>query len=90
MVCLGIFLLGDILCGFSTSALQLYIFRAVAGIGGGGINSLCMVIVSDIVSFKERGKVYLTYYINLLQYQGFMGTAVALGSGLVMFKHDFI
>jgi MFS family permease len=58
MVCLGIFLIGDVLCGVSSNAVELYIFRAVAGIGGGGINSLCMVIVSDIVSFKERGKVW--------------------------------
>jgi MFS family permease len=59
MTCLGIFMLGDLLCGFSRSAIQLYIFRAIAGIGGGGINSLCMIIVSDIVSLKDRGKVFI-------------------------------
>ena len=57
MICLTIFMLGDLLCGFSRSAIQLYVFRAIAGIGGGGINSLCMIIVSDIVSLKDRGKV---------------------------------
>lgn len=57
MTCLVIFMLGDLLCGFSQSAIQLYIFRAIAGIGGGGINSLCKIIISDIVSLKDRGKV---------------------------------
>ncbi|KAG9128124.1 hypothetical protein FRC07_004740, partial [Ceratobasidium sp. 392] len=53
------------------TAVWLFIARAISGIGGGGINSLCMIIMSDIVSLKERGK-----------YQGFLGAAVALGSGI--------
>jgi MFS family permease len=59
LVCLGIFTLGDLLCGFARTEIQLYVFRAIAGIGGGGINSLCMIIVSDICSLKDRGKVVL-------------------------------
>ena len=59
LVCLGIFSLGDLLCGFARTEIQLYVFRAIAGIGGGGINSLCMIIVSDICSLKDRGKVIL-------------------------------
>jgi MFS family permease len=35
---------------------MLYIFRALAGIANGGIMSLAMMIVSDIVTLKERGK----------------------------------
>jgi MFS family permease len=42
----------------------------VAGIGGGGINSLSMIIVSDVVPLRERGK-----YLTLL------GIGIALGSG---------
>lgn len=30
--------------------------RAVAGLGGGGINTLTTVIVSDLVPLRERGK----------------------------------
>ena len=59
LICLGIFMLGDLLCGFARSEIQLYFFRAIAGVGGGGINSLCMIIVSDICSLKDRGKVSL-------------------------------
>src|SRR5579859_6208591 len=43
MSCLAIFTLGDLLCGFARTEIQLYVFRAIAGIGGGGINSLCMI-----------------------------------------------
>jgi MFS family permease len=83
MTCLVIFMLGDLLCGFSQSAIQLYIFRAIAGIGGGGINSLCKIIISDIVSLKDRGKVSDMLTVLIWQYAGIMGIAVALGSGAV-------
>ncbi|KAG9101582.1 hypothetical protein FRC06_002810, partial [Ceratobasidium sp. 370] len=66
-----LFTIGNLLCGFAQSAVWLFVARAISGIGGGGINSLCMIIMSDIVSLKERGK-----------YQGFLGAAIALGSGV--------
>jgi MFS family permease len=59
----------DLLCGFSQNATMLYIFRALAGIANGGITSLSMMIVSDIVTLKERGK-----------YQGILGACVGLGN----------
>jgi MFS family permease len=67
-----LFALGNILCGFAKSAVWLFISRGVSGVGGGGINSLVMIVISDIVSMKERGK-----------YQGLIGAAVATGSGIV-------
>lgn len=57
--------------GFSQNAIWLYCCRAVAGIGGGGINSLSMIIVSDVVAMKDRGAA-----------QGLLGIAISLGSGL--------
>lgn len=59
----------DLLCGFSQDATMLYIFRALAGVANGGITSLSMMIVSDIVTLKERGK-----------YQGILGACVGLGN----------
>jgi MFS family permease len=53
---LFLFVLGDLLCGFAQSGVWLYACRGIAGIGGGGINSLSMIIVSDVVSVRERGK----------------------------------
>lgn len=57
--------------GFAKNAIWLYCCRAVAGIGGGGINSLSMIIVSDVVAMKDRGAA-----------QGLLGIAISLGSGL--------
>lgn len=55
-ICLALMAIGDLLCGFSKTAVQFYAFRGVAGIGGGGINSLVMIIVSDITNLQNRGK----------------------------------
>ena len=48
--------LGDLGCGFVRTDIQLFVLRAIAGIGGGGINSLVMIIVSDITTLQNRGK----------------------------------
>ncbi|KAK4689043.1 hypothetical protein P7C73_g1064, partial [Tremellales sp. Uapishka_1] len=68
---LGLFAFGDLLAGFATNKIWLYCARAVAGIGGGGINSLSMIIVSDVVTVRERGK-----YLTLL------GIGIATGSAV--------
>ena len=48
--------LGDLLCGFAKTGPQLYVFRSISGVGTGGIMSLTMMIVSDIVTLENRGK----------------------------------
>ncbi|RFU23870.1 hypothetical protein B7463_g12468, partial [Scytalidium lignicola] len=69
LFCVGILIVGDILCGFAQNPTWLYVCRALSGIGGGGISSLVQIIVSDLVSLKERGK-----------YQGVLSGAIGLGS----------
>jgi MFS family permease len=56
IVCLVLMAVGDPACGFARNAVQLFAFRSVAGIGGGGVNSLVMIIVSDITTLENRGK----------------------------------
>jgi hypothetical protein len=56
LICLALMALGDLGCGFAQTSIQLFVLRAVAGIGGGGINSLVMIIVSDITTLQNRGK----------------------------------
>lgn len=51
-----IFFLGSLASSLSENALQLVIFRAITGIGGGGLMTIAQVIVSDVVTLKERGK----------------------------------
>lgn len=56
LLCLALLALGDLGCGFAKTAEQLFALRAIAGVGGGGINSLVMIIVSDITTLHNRGK----------------------------------
>ncbi|KAI4946024.1 hypothetical protein J4E91_007466 [Alternaria rosae] len=70
LISLMLMALGDLGCGFAKTAVQLFVLRAIAGIGGGGINSLVMIIVSDITTLQNRGK-----------YQGWLGAVIALGNG---------
>ena len=61
--------LSDLACGLSVNATMLYVFRGLAGVANGGITSLTMMIVSDVVTLQERGK-----------YQGILGAMVGLGN----------
>lgn len=66
-----IFFFGSLAASLATSAMQLILFRALTGIGGGGLMSVAQMIVSDIVPLRERGK-----------YQGILGSVVALANGV--------
>ncbi|CAK7210399.1 hypothetical protein SBRCBS47491_000771 [Sporothrix bragantina] len=59
----------DLGCGLSHSPAAFYVCRALAGIGGGGITNLSMIIVSDVVTLEQRGR-----------YQGIIGAMVGLGN----------
>ena len=51
-----IFLVGSVLSGLSNSMVMLIAFRAVQGLGSGGLMVGAQAIVGDIVSPRERGK----------------------------------
>jgi EmrB/QacA subfamily drug resistance transporter len=51
-----IFLAGSILSGLSQSMIELILFRAIQGLGAGGLMVGAQAIVGDIVSPRERGK----------------------------------
>ncbi|HUA94152.1 MAG TPA: MFS transporter [Acidimicrobiales bacterium] len=51
-----IFLLGSVLSGLSSSMLELIIFRALQGLGGGGLMVGAQTIVGDVVSPRDRGR----------------------------------
>jgi EmrB/QacA subfamily drug resistance transporter len=51
-----IFLIGSVLSGISTSMFELIAFRAVQGLGSGGLMVGAQAIVGDIVSPRERGR----------------------------------
>lgn len=53
---LTIFFIGSLASSLAQSVLQLTIFRAFTGIGGGGLMTVAQLIVSDVVPLRERGK----------------------------------
>jgi EmrB/QacA subfamily drug resistance transporter len=64
-----IFLIGSALSGLSQSMTELIAFRAVQGVGGGGLIVLAQAIVGDIVPPRERGR-----------YQGAFGAVFGVAS----------
>ncbi|WP_394781728.1 MDR family MFS transporter [Undibacterium sp.] len=63
----AIFVAGSVLCAMAPSMLWLIVFRAIQGIGGGGLNSLVMAIVGDLIPARQRA-----------QYQSLMGIVPAI------------
>ena len=55
-VAMGLFLVGSVLCGLSQTMMQLVIFRAIQGIGAGGVMPMAFIIIGDMFSFEERAK----------------------------------
>jgi len=53
----AIFLVGSALCGLAHSFGQLIIFRAIQGLGAGGVMPVAITIVGDIYKLEERGRV---------------------------------
>lgn len=53
---IGIFLLGTLLSGLSTTMGQLILFRAIQGLGAGALVPLGMTIIGDIYTVQERAK----------------------------------
>ncbi len=51
-----IFLIGSMLCGFATNMLMLILFRALQGLGGGGLMVGAQAVIADVVPPRERGK----------------------------------
>jgi len=51
-----IFLIGSALCGLAQTIVQLSIFRAIQGIGGGALMPIAFTIIFDIFPPEKRGK----------------------------------
>ena len=56
IVAISIFLFGSLLCGFAADMFQLAAFRAVQGIGAGGLFALALTVLADIVPPRERAR----------------------------------
>ncbi|MEA2384791.1 MAG: hypothetical protein QOH72_4762 [Solirubrobacteraceae bacterium] len=63
VVSISIFLLGSLLCGVAQSMGQLIAFRALQGVGAGGLLPLAQAAIADLFSPRDRGR-----------YQGYIGS----------------
>jgi EmrB/QacA subfamily drug resistance transporter len=57
VLCVGFFFAGSILCGLSQSMAQLVAFRAIQGLGAGGLFSLGMTIIAELYTPVERARI---------------------------------
>jgi EmrB/QacA subfamily drug resistance transporter len=64
-----IFLIGSMLCGLAQNMPELIAFRALQGIGGGGLMSIALAIIGDVIPPRERGR-----------YQGYFGAVFGVSS----------
>jgi EmrB/QacA subfamily drug resistance transporter len=64
-----LFLIGSALCGLSQNMTQLIVFRAIQGLGGGGLAVTTQAVVGDIIPPRDRGR-----------YQGIFGAVFGLSS----------
>ena len=68
-VAIVIFLIGSALCGLSQNMGELIAFRAVQGIGAGGLIITTIAVIGDVVAPRERGR-----------YQGFIGAVFGVAT----------
>jgi EmrB/QacA subfamily drug resistance transporter len=66
---IALFLLGSVLSGLAQNMLQLILFRAVQGLGGGGLIVTAMAVVAEVVPPRERGR-----------YQGIFGAVFGVAT----------
>lgn len=70
-----VFMIGSILASFSTSMIQLAAFRAIQGLGAGGLMSMPLAIMGDILAPRERAK-YQGYFLAVFGVSSVIGPLV--------------
>ncbi|QVQ52612.1 DHA2 family efflux MFS transporter permease subunit [Spiractinospora alimapuensis] len=78
-----VFLVGSVLCGIAQDMTQLIAFRALQGLGGGGLMISAQAVIADVVSPRERGR-----YMGLIG--GVFGLASVAGPILGGFFTDHL
>src|SRR2546430_12328526 len=69
IIAISIFLAGSALCGLAQNMVQLVVFRAIQGVGAGGLFPPTLAMVAMIIPPRDRGR-----------YQGLIGSVFAAAS----------
>ncbi len=72
---ISIFIIGSALSAFATSMYNLAIYRAIQGLGAGGLFTLALAIIGDIVPPRERSK-YQGYFIAVFGSSSVLGPVI--------------
>jgi EmrB/QacA subfamily drug resistance transporter len=75
MFAISVFIVGSVLCTFATSMYELAAFRAFQGLGAGGLFTLVLAIIGDIVSPRERAK-YTGYFMATFATSSVLGPVI--------------
>ena len=75
MFAISVFVVGSVLCAFATSMYELAAFRAFQGIGAGGLFTLVLAIIGDIVSPRERAR-YTGYFMATFATSSVLGPVI--------------
>ncbi|MFJ9366142.1 MDR family MFS transporter [Nocardia sp. NPDC101769] len=75
LAAISIFVVGSLACSMATSMYELAAFRAFQGLGAGGLMSLALTIMGDIVSPRERAR-YQGYFLAVFGTSSVVGPVV--------------
>lgn len=75
IIAIVIFLVGSVAAGFATSMYQLAIFRALQGLGAGGLMALPLAIMGDILAPRERAR-YQGYFLAVFGVSSVIGPLI--------------
>jgi len=66
MICLGVFTVSSLLCGFAANLELLLFFRVLQGAGGGGLQPMAQAILADTFPPQQRGLAFALYGITAI------------------------